>query len=82
MEIRMVARTKMPQSVDLETGKTYAWCACGLSQSMPLCDSSHQKTDKRPVIFVAEETKTAYLCACSNSEVPPLCDGSHCTAEF
>ncbi len=78
----MTARTKMPQPADLEAGKTYSWCACGLSQAMPLCDGSHTGTNKKPVTFIAEETKTAYLCACSHSKVPPICDGSHCSAEF
>lgn len=78
----MPSRTKAPLPADLEAEKTYLWCACGLSQNMPLCDGTHKQTNKQPVSFVAEETTTAYLCACSSSENPPHCDGSHCQAKF
>lgn len=78
----MPSRLNAPLPAKLEAGKTYAWCACGLSQDMPLCDGSHKATDKKPVSFVAEETKTAYLCACSTSEIPPICDGSHCKVQL
>ena len=27
-----------PSRVELEKGKTYSWCACGLSKKQPLCD--------------------------------------------
>ncbi len=76
----MPTKTNAPLPADVEEGKTYHWCACGHSQTMPLCDGSHKKTDKTPVSFVAEDTRTTYLCACTLSEVPPLCDGSHCKA--
>lgn len=78
----MPLRTKAPLPADLEAGKTYSWCGCGLSQNMPLCDGSHKDSDKGPVSFVAGETKTAYLCGCSTSKMPPFCDGSHSKAEF
>ena len=34
---------KTPYKVKVEKGKTYSWCACGLSQKQPLCDGSHSK---------------------------------------
>ena len=74
----MATKTNAPLPADIEEGKTYSWCACGLSQTMPLCDGSHKGGDKKPVSFIAEETKTAYLCACTLTESAPLCDGSHC----
>ncbi|MEH6635383.1 MAG: CDGSH iron-sulfur domain-containing protein, partial [Halioglobus sp.] len=30
-----------PFGVDVEAGKAYFWCACGLSASQPFCDGSH-----------------------------------------
>ena len=27
---------------DVEKGKDYYWCACGLSKSQPFCDGSHK----------------------------------------
>ncbi len=72
-----VIAQKAPYAVDLEAGKTYAWCACGKSSSQPFCDGSHQGTGITPKVFKAEETKTAYLCGCKQSGNAPLCDGAH-----
>jgi CDGSH-type Zn-finger protein len=30
-----------PAAVSLEAGKTYAWCACGLSKGQPFRAASH-----------------------------------------
>jgi|TARA_B110000495_G_C22857610_1_gene500079 CDGSH-type Zn-finger protein len=66
-----------PYAIELEQGKTYAWCACGKSANQPFCDGSHQGSDFSPVVFQAAETKTAYLCGCRSSSNQPFCDGSH-----
>ena len=68
---------KVPLAVELEAGKTYAWCSCGESSNQPWCDGSHKPTSFVPVVFKAEETKTAYMCNCKNSATPQFCDGSH-----
>ncbi|HXL74168.1 MAG TPA: CDGSH iron-sulfur domain-containing protein [bacterium] len=68
---------KAPIAVELEAGKTYAWCACGDSKSQPFCDGSHSTTEFKPLIFKAEEKKTAYLCQCKHSNNKPYCDGTH-----
>lgn len=68
-----------PLPVDLEAGKTYAWCTCGLSAKQPMCDGSHRGSDFTPLKFVAEETKTAYMCTCKATKNPGFCDGSHKT---
>lgn len=68
---------KQPRAIELEAGKTYAWCACGLSEDQPLCDGSHKGTEFKPVIFKAEEGKTAYLCMCKHTSNPGFCDGTH-----
>jgi CDGSH-type Zn-finger protein len=70
---------KFPAKVELEAGKTYAWCACGLSENQPFCDGHHTPTDFKPLVFKAEETKTAYLCQCKHSGHKPYCDGTHKT---
>jgi CDGSH-type Zn-finger protein len=66
-----------PATVELEEGKTYAWCACGLSKNQPFCDGSHQATDITPKVFVAEKSGTQYLCRCKSTKNAPYCDGSH-----
>ncbi len=68
---------KQPLPVELEAGKKYAWCACGLSATQPLCDGAHRGTSFAPVVFTAEETKTAYLCTCKQTANPGFCDGKH-----
>lgn len=66
-----------PLPVDLEAGKTYAWCTCGLSEKQPFCDGSHRGTSFTPLKFEATETKTAYMCTCKQTANPGFCDGSH-----
>ena len=68
---------KAPIAVNLEAGKTYAWCACGKSSSQPFCDGSHNGSGFSPKVFVAQETKTAYLCNCKHTANPGFCDGTH-----
>ncbi len=34
---------KAPFPVQVESGKSYFWCACGRSGKQPFCDGSHQK---------------------------------------
>jgi len=66
-----------PIEVTLEAGKTIYWCTCGKSATQPLCDGSHQGSDKEPLAFTPDESKTAYLCTCKKTGTPPYCDGSH-----
>ncbi|RXP46560.1 CDGSH iron-sulfur domain-containing protein [Lutibacter sp. HS1-25] len=66
-----------PIAVELEEGKKYAWCACGLSESQPFCDGKHKGSGMVPQIFTAEKTATKYLCSCKQTKNNPFCDGSH-----
>ncbi len=63
--------------VEIEAGKTYAWCACGMSKNQPFCDGAHSGTDFSPIVWKAEETKTVRLCGCKHSKKAQFCDGSH-----
>jgi len=76
MDLPKVA-AKNPIPAELEKGKTYAWCSCGLSENQPWCNGAHKGTDFKPLVFVAEETKTAYMCQCKLTKNPGFCDGSH-----
>ena len=66
-----------PVKVELEEGKTYAYCTCGESANQPFCDGSHKKTEFRPQIFKAEKSGAHFLCACKSTGNATFCDGSH-----
>ncbi len=66
-----------PTAVDLEEGKQYAFCTCGLSESKTFCDGSHKGSDFKPLVFTAEKTEKAFLCDCKQTDKAPFCDGTH-----
>ncbi|GAB4522580.1 MAG: hypothetical protein Tsb0010_06830 [Parvularculaceae bacterium] len=68
---------KSPYPVDLEAGKSYAWCACGKSAKQPFCDGSHSGTGFTPVVWKAEESRRVFLCGCKRTAGRPFCDGTH-----
>jgi CDGSH-type Zn-finger protein len=72
----VIAQTS-PFGVQVEAGKSYAWCACGRSGNQPFCDGSHKDTGMSPIVFKAEETKEVWLCGCKHTKDQPNCDGSH-----
>ena len=77
MELPKVA-AKVPAKVEMEEGKRYAWCTCGLSENQPFCNGAHKGTEYRPNIIVCEEAKTAWLCQCKMTSHPEgYCDRSH-----
>ena len=75
MEAKIVQKAPFP--VEVESGKTYYYCTCGLSEKQPFCNGSHKGTDFSPVKFEAQESKKVYFCGCKNTSNDPLCDGSH-----
>lgn len=72
-----VIAKKASYIVHLEAGKSYWWCACGLSKDQPWCDGSHQGTGIDPVEFSVEEGGRNYLCGCKHAKQPVFCDGTH-----
>jgi CDGSH-type Zn-finger protein len=66
-----------PFAVEVEAGKSYFWCACGLSKAQPFCDGSHNGTTFTPLKYEADENKTFYFCGCKQTSKAPHCDGSH-----
>ncbi len=72
-----VIAQKGPYAVEVEAGRTYAWCACGRSQNQPFCDGSHKGTGLEPVKFTAEKSGKVWLCGCKRTGKPPYCDGTH-----
>jgi CDGSH-type Zn-finger protein len=72
-----VVAQKAPYPVAVEAGKSYYWCACGLSATQPFCDGSHKGTGLAPTPFKADASKTVYFCGCKATANAPMCDGSH-----
>ena len=72
-----VRASEGPMAVEVEEGKNYFWCSCGLSKTQPLCDGSHAGTGFSPVKYEAKRTGTVHLCGCKATKNSPMCDGSH-----
>lgn len=72
-----IVAQKSPYAVNVEAGKSYAWCACGRSKSQPFCDGSHKGTGFAPTIYKAEQGGTVYFCGCKHSKAGATCDGTH-----
>jgi CDGSH-type Zn-finger protein len=77
-----------PTAVQVEAGKTYAWCTCGLSEKQPFCDGAHKQCwteDENGEVqkhfvshkFTPEQSGEVWLCNCKQTKNPPFCDGSH-----
>lgn len=66
-----------PYLVELQAGRSYSWCRCGLSQRQPFCDGSHKDSGIAPLVFVAEISGAVNLCGCKQTGDEPYCDGSH-----
>ena len=66
-----------PFPIEVESGKSYFWCACGQSQNQPFCDGAHKGTDFVPVKYEATQSKKVFFCGCKSTAKQPLCDGSH-----
>lgn len=63
--------------INVEKGKDYYWCACGMSANQPFCDGSHSGTEFSPIKYTANEDKLVGFCGCKHTASVPLCDGSH-----
>jgi CDGSH-type Zn-finger protein len=66
-----------PYAVEVETGKSYFWCAGGKSKLQPFCDGSHKAKDFTPVKYEATESKKIFFSGCKSTASQPMCDGSH-----
>ncbi|MCX7374728.1 MAG: CDGSH iron-sulfur domain-containing protein [Alphaproteobacteria bacterium] len=68
---------KAPIAVEVEAGKNYWWCSCGLSKKQPFCDGSHKGSAFSPTQYTADKTGQVWFCACKHSKRGALCDGTH-----
>ena len=79
-----ISPSKTPYKINVEAGKKYHWCSCGLSQLQPFCDGSHKayknadgSSMMKSVQYVADNDETIYFCGCKRSKNGVLCDGTH-----
>jgi len=70
---------KAPFPTEVQAGRSYWWCACGMSKKQPFCDGSHKGSDFSPVEYKADAARAVYFCGCKQSKNGALCDGSHKT---
>jgi CDGSH-type Zn-finger protein len=68
---------KAPYPVEVEEGKSYFWCACGMSATQPFCDGKHKGSGLAPIRYTAVKNQKVYFCGCKQSINKPMCDGTH-----
>lgn len=66
-----------PYPIDVEAGKGYWYCSCGMSAGQPFCDGSHKGSEFSPKEYKAEIAETVYFCGCKQSGNGITCDGTH-----
>ncbi len=72
---------RAPIQIELEAGKDYFFCTCGLSANQPFCDGTHKGTGMKSFKFTAEKSGPAWLCQCKQTKNQPFCNGTHKTIE-
>lgn len=86
---------KLPLKCDLgafkiavEAGKKYSYCACGATQTHPLCDGSHKAyknadgtSQMKSIPYFPEENKIVVFCGCRKSKDGIFCDSSQSSCQ-
>lgn len=60
--------------VYLEGKKSYSWCTCLLSKTMPFCDGSHHGTGYKSLKFSCLRSGKMDICGCGSTTDAPFCD--------
>ncbi|MBA2649701.1 MAG: CDGSH iron-sulfur domain-containing protein [Legionella sp.] len=64
----------LPIAIEVEQGKSYTWCGCGLSEDQPFCD---RVNCTKSLTIRANLNEMVNFCNCKQTKTPPWCDGSH-----
>ena len=60
-----------PIPIDVEAGRTYWLCRCGLSCGQPFCDGSHKGGDFSPAKFTADADGRVWFSPLTRALVSP-----------
>lgn len=69
-----------PAVINVEAGKVYSWCTCGLSVKQPFCDNAHRDIEGGPyrsIKVLFDKPAEVFFCQCKQTKTPPFCDDSH-----
>ena len=69
-----------PVEIQVEAGKVYKWCSCGLTATEPFCDNAHRKIEGKPfrsIKVMFDKPQTVLFCRCRRTKTPPFCDDTH-----
>jgi len=69
-----------PIAINVEPGKVYSWCTCGLTLKTPFCDSEHKKIEGMPYKSIKvqfDKAEEILFCQCKLTKTPPFCDCTH-----
>ena len=69
-----------PAEIQVEAGKTYKWCSCGLTKIEPWCDNTHRDiagTPFKSIKVLFDKPQVVWFCQCKQTKTPPFCDETH-----
>ena len=69
-----------PADLQVEAGKIYKWCSCGLTKVEPFCDNTHRDIEGKPfrsIKVMFDKPQVISFCQCKRTKTPPFCDDSH-----
>lgn len=69
-----------PADIQVEPGKIYKWCSCGLTAVEPFCDNKHRDIEGKPyrsIKVMFDKPQVVSFCQCKRTKTPPFCDDSH-----
>ena len=69
-----------PAEINVEPGKIYKWCSCGLTAVEPFCDNAHREIEGKPfrsIKVIFDKPQVISFCQCKKTKTHPFCDDTH-----